>query len=92
MPPAARIRCHAFGELRFAAVDVAFGGFVQIIVEGLAQIGDVALLHHDLGEVRAPGHAAAARFGLFQRDVEAQFLQAGDQAHVAVAPRRLLVR
>ena len=40
--------------------------------------------------MRAPGHAAAARLGLGERDVEAEFLQTGDQAHVAVAARRLL--
>ncbi len=72
------------------AKDVALGGFVQIVVEGLAQVRDVAFLDHDLGEVRASGHAAAARFGLCERDVEAELLQAGDQAHVAVAARRLL--
>ena len=90
MPPADADPRHSFGELRLAAKYVAFGGFVQIIVEGLPQVGDVALLDQDLGEVRAARHAAAARLGLCERDIEAELLQAGDQAHVAVAARRLL--
>src|SRR5438445_12112982 len=83
---------HAFGELRFPAEDVAVRRFVQIIVKGLAQVGDVALLDQDLREVGTPGHAAAARLGFFQRDIEAELLQARHQADVAVAPRGLLAQ
>ena len=90
MPPADADPRHSLGELRLAAKYVALGGFVQIVVEGLTQVGDVALLDQDLGEVRASGHAAAARLGLCERDVEAELLKAGDQAHVAVSARRLL--
>src|SRR6185369_14072634 len=77
--------------MRFTAIDVAFRGFVQIIVESLPQVRDVPLLDHDLCKVRAPGHAATARFGLCERDVETKFLQAGDQAYIAVAACGLLV-
>jgi hypothetical protein len=83
---------HAFGEGRLVAVDVAFGGFIQVVVEGVAEVGDVAFFHHDLGEVRAAGHAAAAGFSLFKGDVEAQFPQARHQPDVAVAARGLLIQ
>ena len=74
------------------AIDIAFGGLIQVIVERLPEIGDIAFLHHDGGEVRASRHAAAACFGLLQRDIEAQFPQPGDQPDVAVATGGLLVQ
>ena len=76
---------HPFGEGGLVAVDVALRRFVQVFVEGLAQVRHVALFDQQLREVGPPGHAASARFGLCERDVHPQLLEARDQANVTVA-------
>ena len=48
-----------------------------------------SLLHHDLREMRPARHPAAARFRLFDRDVEAQLAQPDGQPLVAFAARGL---
>ena len=88
IPPALRILATPSANSA-PAVDIAFGRFIQILVKGFADARDVALLHHQLREMRAARHAAAARLGFFQRDIETQFLQPGSQPDVPVTPRGL---
>ena len=83
---------HAFGKLRLAAVYVALGRFVQVIVEGLLEGGYISLFEHDLSEVRPSRQTTAAGLHFFQGDVEAEFLQTSNQPLVAVAARSLHVQ
>src|SRR6185369_1081537 len=80
---------HGFAELRLVPRYVALGRFVQIIVERLLHAAYVAFLDQQLREMRATRHPPAARLHLLERNVHAQFPQAGDQPDIAIAARGL---
>ena len=82
---------HGFCKLGLAPSDVAFGGFIQIIVEGLLHVAHVAFFDQQLGEVRASRHLAAMRLHLFERDIHAKLPEPRDQADIAVTARGLQI-
>src|SRR5579883_988460 len=83
---------HSFGERWFAPVDVPLGGFVEILVESLPQIGNVSLFEHEPREMRTPRHPAAQGFGFFETDIHTELPQPRRQPAIALAPRFLLIQ
>lgn len=76
---------YGFGERRRFVFDEGGGFFAEHALKGFIDGGEVALADQHTGEVRAAGHAAAQRLGFLDLDVEAERLEAGGEAAVAVA-------
>ena len=82
---------HRFGELWLVPGDVAFGGFVQIIIEGLLHAPHVPFFDQQLREMRTSRHPPAARLYFVERNIQAEIPEPSHQPHIAVAARCLQI-